>query len=246
MQKYIAVVNPSMDEDEITRLIRKGIAGALFEISHQNYPVAMRLIDLVQKLSKKYHKPISLIQDVSEMEDPLDLEVGLKSGVHWVASDKEQHMKMAKGLNKLAGLIFKGRKLPKGIQVDSVMADNFVDPDAQVLGQPHNQIKHFTAEHKNQPLLDTLLHLAHQADTHAIAVSDLGLAKALSMRRPKRKILFVPENPDHASRAAIYWGVYPVFAGPNAFASARNQELVRQGQRVMDATTPKHITVHMV
>jgi hypothetical protein len=58
MQKYIAVVNPKMDEDDITRLIRKGIAGALFEISHQNYPLAMHLIELIQRLSQKWRDRI--------------------------------------------------------------------------------------------------------------------------------------------------------------------------------------------
>src|SRR5581483_11291773 len=109
--------NPKMDEDEISRLIRKGIAGALFEISHQNYPVAMRLISLVKELARRFNKPASIIQDVSNMTDPLDLQIGLKSGAHWVATDKPEHIKLARGLNKLAHVIYKGRNLPRGVRV---------------------------------------------------------------------------------------------------------------------------------
>lgn len=245
--KYIAVVNPSMDEDEITGLIRKGIAGAIFEISHQNYPMAIELIDLIKRLAKKYHKPLSIIQDTSNMEDPLDMEVGIKSGVHWVASDKHEHMKMARGLNKLAGLIFKGRNLPKGIKVDSVMADGFLDPDAQVLGMKSGgQIKHLVTEHANRTLLDSLLHIAHQARSHAIAVSDPHLAKALSYRRPSRKIILAPGNHEHAAKAGIYWGVHPVFGDADALSLVKNADLLKKGQRLVDATEPKHVTIHMV
>src|SRR6185436_3071863 len=122
MQKYIAVVNPKMDDDEISRLIAKDIAGALFQISHQNYPLAAQLIAKVKRLSLHHNKPISIIQDISGMDDDLDLEFGMKSGADWVVTDNEKHLKMAKGLNKLAQIIYKGRNLPKGIRVDSVMA----------------------------------------------------------------------------------------------------------------------------
>jgi pyruvate kinase len=245
--KYIAVVNPSYDEDEISKLIRKGIAGVLFEISHQNYPVAIKLIQLVKQLGKKYHRPISIIQDTSNMEDPLDMEVGVKSGVHWIASDKHEHMKMARGLNKLAGLIFKGRNLPKGVKVDSIMADGFVDPDAQVLGMKSGgQIKHLAGEHANQHLLDTLLDIAHEARTHAIAVSDAGLAKALSFRRPKRKIILASEHPMHSPKAGIYWGVHSVLGGADALSISKNRDLLKKGQRLVDATDTKHVSIHLV
>ncbi|MBX4205381.1 MAG: hypothetical protein KW788_04340 [Candidatus Doudnabacteria bacterium] len=245
MPKYIAVVNPSMDEDDIARLIRKGIAGALFEISHQNYPMAIKLIQLIKQLSTKYNHPVSIIQDVSNMEDKLDLEVGLKSGVHWVASDKGEHLKMAKGLNKLAGLIFKGRNLPKGIRVDSVLAGNFLDPDAEIIGSEQRQIKHLVDEHPQQSLLDSLLKIAHDAGTHAIAVSDASLARGLSFRRPSRKIIFSTEDPKAAAKAGIYWGVHPVFGNVSALSSARNKNLIQKGQRLVDATEPKHVTIHL-
>jgi pyruvate kinase len=239
MQKYIAVVNPRMDEDEISKLIAQGIAGALFEISHQNYPMAAKLISLIKKLAKKYNRPISILQDVSSMEDPLDLEFGMKSGADWIVTDQDKHLKMAKGLNKLAQVIYKGRNLPKGIRVDSVMADSFLDPDAVVLNRKKGQIKHLISEHKDQKVLDSILDISHHAGTSAIAVSDFDLAKALSFRRPSRRIIFIPGNDTLASQAAIFWGVHPVF-GKKTFATER------KGQRVVDATDMKHVRIHLV
>ena len=242
--KYIAVVNQKMDEDEIEGLIRKGIAGAIFEIAHQNYHGAARLIELIKKLARKYNRPISIMQDISNMQDPLDLQFGLKAGTHWVASDKEEHMKLARGLDKLAGLVFKGRNLPKGVRVDSVIADTFMDPDAQILGG--GQLKHLTTDHKDQSILDSLLEIANSSDSSAVAVSDHGLARALSYRRPRSKIIFAPSNPEHASRAAIYWGVHPLFAKNDLAASLKMAGLADPGQRVVDATDAKHVTIHLV
>jgi pyruvate kinase len=246
MQKYIAVVNPRMDEDDIARLIRKGIAGAIFEISHQNYPVAMRLIDLVQKLAKKNNRPISIIQDVSNMQDPLDLEVGLRAGVHWVATSQPEHVKLVRGLNKLAGVIYKNRNLPKGVLIDSVMSSDFLDPDAEIYGQSQGQIKHLVTDHKNQKLLDALLHLAQESHTKALAVSDLELAKSISQRRPMQKIIFVAGNDAEASKGSLYWGVHPMYPTSDTQSAIRNSHLVKKGERILDATRGKHVTIHLV
>ncbi len=263
MQKYIAVVNPRMDDDEISHLIGKGIAGALFEISHQNYPLAAKMIRQIKELSRKHNRPVSIIQDVSEMTDPLDLQFGLRSGAHWVASDNAEHLKMAKGLNKLAGLIFKGRNMPKGLRVDSVMADGFLDPDAQVLGRQGGQtrlprrfddyypmhggqVKHLISEHQNQAILDSLIHIAGHAGAAAIAVSDLDMAKALSFRRPSKKIIFAPKDQALVAKGSIYWGVHPVYVGNNLVSSLKNMELVKKGQRVLDATDVKHVMIHLI
>ncbi|HEX9503935.1 MAG TPA: hypothetical protein VF974_06515 [Patescibacteria group bacterium] len=246
MQKYIAVVNPRMDDDEISRLIVKDIAGALFQISHQNYPLASKLIQQVKKLSKRHNRPISIIQDVSEMEDPMELEFGMKSGADWIVTDKAEHLKMAKGLDKLAKIIFKGRDLPKGIRVDSVMGDWFLDPDAQIVGKEKGQIKHIISEHKDQKMLDSLLDLAHHAGSSGIAVSDLDLAKAMSWRRPSKKIIYAPKDDDHAAKGSIYWGVHPIFRGHDLVSSIKNREMMKKGERVTDATDIKHVAIHLI
>jgi pyruvate kinase len=242
--KYIAVVNPKMEEDELATLIRKGIAGALFSISHQDYHKAARLISLIKELSQKYHKPVSIVQDVSSMQDPLDLQFGIKSGVHWVASDNEKHLKMVKGLNKLAGLIFKGRNLPKGLRVDSVMAENFLDPDAVVENKTH--IKHLVTSHKNQELLDSLLQLAHNSDTQGLAVSDLDLAKALAFRRLGRKIILAPKNPEVAHKGALYAGVHPIFDHGDMNSMIRSQAILNAKDRILDARDIKHVEINVV
>jgi len=246
MQKYIAVVNPRMDDDEIGHLIAKDIAGALFEISHQNYPLAAKIIRQVKELSQLHNRPVSILQDISSMEDPMDLEFGMQTGADWFVTDKEDHLKMARGLNKLAHVIYKGRNLPKGIRVDSVMADSFLDPDAEVLGQKFGQIKHMISEHPNQKVLDSLINFAHNSDSSSIAVSDIDLAKNLSWRRPHQKIIFAPKNHAHASKAAIYWGVHPIYAGKDLVTSMKSRKLTHPGQRVVDATNVKHVAIHLV
>ncbi len=244
--KYIAVVNPRMDDDEISHLIAKDIAGALFQISHENFALASKLIEQVKKLSKQHHRPISIIQDLSGMTDPMDLEFGLRSGADWVVTDQPEHVKMAKGLNKLAHVIFKGRNLPKDIRVDSVMADSFMDPDATVMGKSAGQIKHIIQPHENQVILDSVLDIAHHAGCSAVAVSDLDLAKALSMRRPDKKVIFAPEDHDHARRGAIYKSVHPIYKGRDLISSLRNAQMMKRGERVADATDTKHVAIHLI
>src|SRR3989338_8907545 len=134
MQKYIAVINPRMDQDEIARVITKYIAGALFSISHQNYPMAAKLMAQVKALSKKQNRPISLIQDVSGMTDPLDLEFGVRSGVNWLVVSNPEQAKMAKKLNKNIPIIWKVAKFPKDVGVDSILHTRLADPDAAVVG----------------------------------------------------------------------------------------------------------------
>ncbi|MBX4187285.1 MAG: hypothetical protein KW802_03470 [Candidatus Doudnabacteria bacterium] len=246
MRKYITVINPRNDSDEVSRWIGKNIAGCLFQISHQNFALANKMIQQVKELSQIHKRPISIIQDVSEMEDPMDLEFGMKSGADWIVTDKEDHLKMAKGLDKLAKIIYKGRTLPKGIRVDSIMSDSFLDPDAEVLGRDKGQIKHIISEHKDQKLLDTLMELAHHAGSSAVAVSDLDLAKALSWRRPTKKIIFAPKDHDQARKAAILWGVHPIYRGKDLVSSVKNVDLMKKGERLADATDIKHVTVHLI
>jgi|GEM_PF-6773688 pyruvate kinase len=246
MQKYIAVVNPRMDDDEISHLIAKDIAGALFEISHQNYPLAAKLIRQIKELARRQKRPVSIIQDVSAMNNPLDLEFGLRNGVDWIASNREADLKRARGLDKLAGIIFKGRNIPKGIRVDSVMAANFMDPDAQVVGHKSGSIKHLISQHADQALLDSLIHVGGHAGATHIAVGDLDLAKALSWRRPNKKIVFAPQDHSQAARAGILWGVHPIFAGKDLSSSLKNVGLAKKGDRIVDATNIKHVAIHLV
>jgi hypothetical protein len=246
MQKYIAVVNPRMDDDEISQLISKDIAGALFSISHQNYPLALKLIHQVKRLSKQHNRPISIIQDVSNMEDPLDLELGVKSGVHWILTDNHDHMKKARGLNKLIGLINKGNNLPKKFRVDSIMSDIFADPDAQVIGHKSGQIRHLTTKHNKQDILDSISDMGKHAGSSVIAVSDFDLAKALSWRRLKQKVAFAPKDHGLAGKGAIFMGVDPVFMGHDIVSTLKNRGLANTGDRIMDATDVKHVTIHLV
>ncbi len=245
MQKYIKVVNHRMDKDDISHLIGQGVAGALFQISHQDYSRASKLIEMIQKLAHKHNRPISIIQDVSDMADPLDLEFGMKSGVHWVATDKPEHVKMARGLDNLASIIFKDCKLPKGVKVDSVMSEGFLDPDAEVLGS-RKHVKHLISEHKDQKILDALLHVAHHAGANSIAVEDLDLAKALSFRRPSQKIVFAPKNHHLASKSSIFWGVHPIFRVHDLISSLRNSHVAKKGERVADATDTKHVSIFTI
>jgi pyruvate kinase len=246
MQKYIAVINPRMDDDEISQHIAKDIAGAIFQISHQNFALANKLIQQVKELSKIHKRPISIIQDVSEMEDPLELEFGMKSGSDWIVTDKAEHLKMAKGLDKLAKIIFKGRNLPKGIRVDSVMSDSFLDPDAEVMGHKAGQIKHIITDHKDQQSWDSILDIASHAGSNSIAVSDLNAAKALSWRRPNKKIIFAPKDHELARKGAILWGVHPIYRGTDLVSSIKNVDVMQKGERVLDATNAKHIKIHVI
>ncbi len=235
-----------MDDDEISKLIAKDIAGALFQISHQNFALASKLIEQIKRLSKLHQRPVSIIQDLSGMEDPMDLEFGLKSGADWVVTDQPEHVKMAKGLHKLAHVIFKGRNLPKGIRVDSVMADSFLDHDAEVIGQKAGQIKHIIQPHESQVILDAVMDIAHHAGSSAVAVSDLELAKALSFRRPDKKIIFAPDDHNYARRGAIYKDVHPIYRGPDLISSIKNAKVMKKGERVVDATDSKHVAIHLI
>ncbi|HYC79837.1 MAG TPA: hypothetical protein VEC17_02325 [Candidatus Binatia bacterium] len=245
MQKYISVVNPRMDDDDISQLIAKGVAGILFSISHQNYTYALKLIQQVKELSRKYHRPISIIQDVSKMDDPMEMEIGVKGGVHWIATDNHEHMKMARGLNKLIGVINKGRNIKKNVKVDSVMSDLFLDPDAQVLNS-RSQIRHLLTSHPKQNILEMISHFAEHSETPIIAASDLDLAKALAWRRAKNKIVYAPEDHRLAEKAAIYRNIHPIYKTGDLLGSLKDQGFVKKGDRFMNATDPRHIEIMLV
>jgi pyruvate kinase len=246
MEKNIAVVHPRMDNDEISQLISKGIAGALFSISHQNYALAAKLIRQVKELSAKHNRPVSIIQDVSEMQDPMDLEFGLRTGVNWVAADKEEYLQKAKKINKHAGLIFKGRGLPKKFRVDSVMADSFLDPDAHVKELGNLQVKHLTTPHTNQDIIDMLMNMAGHVDAPVVALSDLAVARALSWRRPKHKIIFTSKDNHQVAKSALFWGVHPMYEKNDIYSFIKNRQLAKNGQRFVDGRNIKHVSISSI
>ena len=244
MKKYIAVVNPKMDDDQISKLIAQDIAGAILSISHQNYPLAVQLIAQVKRLSLKHDRPISLIQDATDMLDPLDLEFGMRNGIDWLVVADPKYVNLARKYNKKIPVIWKGKNLPKNLRVDSIMIETISDPDATVEGW--GQIKHQVSPHVKQQILDTIRHIGQQAQTSAIAVSDLEEAKALSAMRPDQKIVYAPKDPTLAPRGAIYWGVHLVFERKNFMAALNNRDLVKKGQRVLDARDTRHVAIHLV
>ncbi len=236
MQKYIAVVNPKMGKDEISSLISQDIAGALFNISHKNYALAAKLIKQVKDLSRKYNKPVSLIQDATGEDDLLGLELGIKSGVDWLIVNSEKQANLAKKFKKSLPLIWKG-KLPKHIKVDAVMDKGLQDADAKA---GNLLMKHRVSPHVKQRVFDAIGHIASQANATAVAVSDIHSAKAMSAMRPKHKIIFAPKDSAHASKAAIYWGVHPVFHRKNFHS------VLKRGERYVDATDEKHVVINSV
>ena len=244
MQKYIAVVNPKMDDDQISRLIAQDVAGAIFSISHQNYPLAAKLIRQVKKLSLKHNRPVSVIQDATDMLDPLDLEFGIRNGVDWVVVADPKYVNLARKLNKKMPVIWKGKKLPKNIPVDSIMSESIDDADATVEGW--GQIKHQPSPHVKQQVLETIRHIGDQAQTSAIAVSDLYTAKALSAMRSNQKIVYAPKDPALAPQGSIFWGVHPVFQQNNLHSHLKNRQLLKRGDRYLDARNTKHVTINLV
>ncbi|HTL39643.1 MAG TPA: hypothetical protein VL306_02425 [Methylomirabilota bacterium] len=244
MQKYIAVVNPKMDDDQISKLIAQDIAGAIFSISHQNYPLAAKLIHQVKKLSRKHNRPISLIQDATDMLDPLDLEFGMRNGIDWVVLADPKYVKDAWKLNKKIPIIWKGKNIPKNVKVDSLMTESIADPDAVVEGW--GQIKHQISPHVKQKVLESIKHISDHAAASAIAVSDLEHAKTLSAMRPKQKIVYAPKNPEQAAKASIYWGVHPMFSHNNLHSHLKNRQLLKAGERYLDARNVKHVSINLV
>ena len=241
MQKYIAIVNPRMDNDEISRLIAQDIAGALFQINHQNYALAAKLVQQVKDLSRKQNKPVSVIQDVSEMLDPLDLEFGIRNGIDWVVVGDPAHIRLARRFNKSIPIIWKGQKLPHNLGLDSIMTKSISDPDAQIQDSPW-QIQHQVRPHVKEKILAAIRDMADHSHSSAIAVSDLEEAKTLSAMRPKQKIIYAPKDKTWAPRASIFRGVHPVFA----HGDLRSRQLVRQGERYVDATDGKHVTIRLI
>lgn len=241
MQKFIAVVNQKMDEDEISKLLRAGVSGAIFSISHQNYPAAARLVELVQSLARKYNCHVSIIQDVSDMENPLDLEFGNRIGAHWMMTDKPEHVKLSNGLNKLAKVIYKGQSLPNDVRIDGIMSNGFIDPDVSTLDKKM-QIKHILFPHEKQSILDSLIDIAHHSKLGAIAVSDLDHAKGLVWRRPNKiKIVYAPANRSLADQASIYPRIHTVYGGGNVVKDIKSSGLMGKKDKVLDATDINHV-----
>jgi pyruvate kinase len=252
MQKHIAVVGPQTEEDELGNLVAKGMSAALFEVAHQNYPMAAKIISMVKELGKKSGRPIGLLQDISNMTDPLDLEFGLKSGVDWVVvSDQNQGnaaLSMGKKLGKITPVIYKNKLNTDMGGFESLMyRPEMEEADAKVLGCEENWVVYHTLKPNNKTFaIDSILDFANQVEAEAIIVSDLDMSKRLSKLRPEQKIIFATDNPAQAGVASIWWGVHPVLQDKDLYSRLRHSNLVTKGQRFIDAADSRHVNIQMM
>ncbi len=190
------------------------------------------------------NRPVSVIQDASAMLDPMDMQFGMRNGIDWVVVSTPEQVRLARKFGKKIPVIWKGKKLPKNLSVDSIMDQSIQDPDATVIGGHH--LKHRISPHLKHRIMESIKHIAQHSNASAIAVSDLDEAKSLSSMRPAVKIIFAPRDGELAARASILWGVHPVFSSKNLHSTLKNRQLVRKGERFVDATNSKHVTINSV
>ena len=63
--KIIATLGPSSENEEILRkLILEGLDIVRLNFSHGNHETHLKSIELIRKLSKELHKPITILQDL--------------------------------------------------------------------------------------------------------------------------------------------------------------------------------------
>lgn len=240
MPKNIVSIKPSVGESDLRKLLSKKVAAVIFSIEHQNYGALTRMVERVRAIGHEFKRPISTILDISDMEDDLDLNFGIRNKVDWIITDKLPHLKQIRNLSKSVGIIYKGRDLPKDVKVDSISGFSFIDPDA-VLGKSSLQIKHLVIPHAKQTLLDSLIDIAIHGDLAAIVVSDLELAKGLIWRRPKLKVIYSPQNSSDVAKAALYGGIEPIFAGQDICGDLKASGLINKNEKVLDATDIAHV-----
>jgi pyruvate kinase len=85
-----------------------------------------------------------------------------------------------------------------------------------------------------------LIHFAVHAKINALIVSDLALARGLSHFRPGFKIILATANEHQAKMASVLWGVTAVMIKGNIHGVLKHHDLVKPGDRIMDATKAHH------
>ena len=85
--KIIATVGPSTNSYEmIYRMLEEGVNGFRLNFSHGTFPEKSQQIEWIRKASKKYGKPVSIIQDLQGPKIRLgsfDHEIKLSEGEVW-------------------------------------------------------------------------------------------------------------------------------------------------------------------
>lgn len=89
---------------------------------------------------------------------------------------------------------------------------------------------------KEMILSHSLIHFGLQAKISAIATSDMKVAQDLSHFRPGFEIIFVTKNKLEARVACLLWGVTSVHSQGEPATVAKNHELLKHGQRFINAT----------
>ncbi len=85
-----------------------------------------------------------------------------------------------------------------------------------------------------------LIHFGVHAQINALIVSDLGLARGLSHFRPGFQVILAANNEHEAKMAGVLWGVAAVMVKANIHGVLKHHDLVKPGDRIMDATKAHH------
>ncbi len=98
------------------------------------------------------------------------------------------------------------------------------------------------AHHADKELVQAhnLIHFAVHAQINALIVSDLALARGLSHFRPGFQIILATTNEHDAKMAGLLWGVSGVVVKGNIHGVLKHHDLVKSGDRIMDATKAHH------
>ena len=86
----------------------------------------------------------------------------------------------------------------------------------------------------------------HTSPTLSFSFGCLERAKRLSKLRPYQKIIFATSDSNEAGIASIWWGVQPVIDDGNLFSKLKHQNLIKKGERIINANDAKHIEVKTV
>lgn len=135
----------------------------------------------------------------------------------------------------LSGETAFGKNPIKTVETMSKIIDETEESPLDDFYHSERSVKNF--KEKNLILAHNLLHVARNADAHAVVLSKFELAQNLArLRSEKELIVYVSKKESDLKTAGLIWGVIPLAWKGSTQTLLRHEGFIHPGQRYVDAT----------
>lgn len=236
--KPIFTTKPStFDHEKVKKAIFSKINVVSLNLPGKSYGLHTRLIDSVKKIQDRHGFPIGIIHSIHPEADDLDIQMAAVSGAHAfsVSSLNPAHLKKIRYHAKKYSIPVFAHidTTPKNEDELKKLVDGFI------LQSKYLKLFDFKPNEKKSLLVKHLLDFSIHSGASILVVGDWELAKILSSLNPRVKVAFVSKDQALVSRACFLKGVIPVFLRGTVLASLANADVLKKGQRIVNAVNLK-------